>query len=88
SQTQPITDPTTINQQAEAVKSSQAALDGQQNLQRAKDEATATIVGASDLNQAQKNALIQQVSKAQNVQQANDIKQNADDLNNTMTALK
>ncbi len=88
SQTQPIMDPTTINQQAENVKSSQAALDGQQNLQRAKDEATAIIVGASDLNQAQKNALIQQVSKAQNVQQANDIKQNADDLNNAMTALK
>ena len=54
SQTQPIMDPTTINQQAENVKSSQAALDGQQNLQRAKDEATAIIVGASDLNQAQK----------------------------------
>ena len=54
SQTQPIMDPTTINQQAETVKSSQAALNGQQNLQRAKDEATATIVGANDLNQAQK----------------------------------
>ena len=88
SQTQPIMDPTTINQQAETVKSSQAALNGQQNLQRAKDEATATIVGANDLNQAQKNALIQQFSKAQNVQQANDIKQNAGNLNNTMTALK
>ena len=88
SQTQPVMYPTTINQQAETVKSSQAALNGQQNLQRAKDEATATIVGANDLNQAQKNALIQQVSKAQNVQQANDIKQNAGNLNNAMTALK
>ena len=64
------------------------ALDGQQNLQRAKTEATNAITHASDLNQAQKNALTQQVNSAQNVQAVNDIKQTTQSLNTAMTGLK
>ncbi|WP_188350145.1 FIVAR domain-containing protein, partial [Staphylococcus aureus] len=41
-----------------------------------------------DLNQAQKNALTQQVNSAQNVQAVNDIKQTTQSLNTAMTNLK
>lgn len=84
----PTMDVNTVNQKAETVKSTKAALDGQQNLQRAKTEATNAITHASDLNQAQKNALTQQVNSAQNVQAVNDIKQTTQSLNTAMTGLK
>ncbi|GBW58688.1 extracellular matrix binding protein [Staphylococcus aureus] len=77
-----------MNQKAASVKSTKDALDGQQNLQRAKTEATNAITHASDLNQAQKNALTQQVNSAQNVQAVNDIKQTTQSLNTAMTGLK
>ncbi len=51
-------------------------------------EATNAITHASDLNQAQKNALTQQVNSAQNVQAVNDIKQTTQSLNTAMTGLK
>ncbi|WP_415918637.1 hyperosmolarity resistance protein Ebh [Staphylococcus warneri] len=78
----------TINQKAAAVNTTKDALDGEQNLQRAKAEATAAITNASDLNQSQKNALTQQVTQAHNVQAAKVIKQNAESLNTAMTGLK
>lgn len=84
----PTMDVNTVNQKASSVKSTQDALDGQQNLQRAKTEATNAITHASDLNQAQKNALTQQVNSAQNVQAVNDIKQTTQSLNTAMTGLK
>lgn len=84
----PTMDVNTVNQKAETVKSTKGALDGQQNLQRAKTEATNAITHASDLNQAQKNALTQQVNSAQNVQAVNDIKQTTQSLNTAMTGLK
>ncbi|EGS81877.1 putative CRISPR-associated protein Csc2 [Staphylococcus aureus subsp. aureus 21235] len=86
--TNPTMDVNTVNQKAETVKSTKGALDGQQNLQRAKTEATNAITHASDLNQAQKNALTQQVNSAQNVQAVNDIKQTTQSLNTAMTGLK
>ncbi|HEK6720248.1 TPA: hyperosmolarity resistance protein Ebh, partial [Staphylococcus aureus] len=84
----PTMDVNTVNQKAASVKSTKDALDGQQNLQRAKTEATNAITHASDLNQAQKNALTQQVNNAQNVQAVNDIKQTTQSLNTAMTGLK
>ncbi|MFZ8423178.1 GA module-containing protein, partial [Staphylococcus aureus] len=57
------------------------------NLQRAKTEATNAITHASDLNQAQKNALTQQVNSAQNVKAVNDIKHTTQSLNTAMTGL-
>ena len=70
------------------MKSTKGALDGQQNLQRAKTEATNAITHASDLNQAQKNALTQQVNSAQNVQAVNDIKQTTQKLKHCNDKLK
>lgn len=84
----PTMDVNTVNQKAASVKSTKDALDGQQNLQRAKTEATNAITHASDLNQAQKNALTQQVNSAQNVQAVNNIKQTTQSLNTAMTGLK
>ncbi|MEG3217122.1 Extracellular matrix-binding protein ebh [Staphylococcus aureus] len=86
--TNPTMDVNTVNQKAASVKSTKDALDGQQNLQRAKTEATNAITHASDLNQAQKNALTQQVNSAQNVQAVNNIKQTTQSLNTAMTGLK
>ncbi|MFH6264628.1 hyperosmolarity resistance protein Ebh [Staphylococcus aureus] len=86
--TNPTMDVNTVNQKAASVKSAKDALDGQQNLQRAKTEATNAITHASDLNQAQKNALTQQVNSAQNVHAVNDIKQTTQSLNTAMTGLK
>lgn len=86
--TNPTMDVNTVNQKAASVKSTKDALDGQQNLQRVKTEATNAITHASDLNQAQKNALTQQVNSAQNVQAVNDIKQTTQSLNTAMTGLK
>ncbi|WP_435056198.1 hyperosmolarity resistance protein Ebh [Staphylococcus pasteuri] len=87
-QNSPTMSPDVINQKANTVKSTKAALDGEQNLQRAKQEAIDTITNANDLNQAQKNALTQQVTQAQNVLAANDIKQNAIALDTAMANLK
>ncbi len=87
-QNSPTMSPDAINQKANTVKSTKAALDGEQNLQRAKQEAIDTITNANDLNQAQKNALTQQVTQAQNVLAANDIKQNATALDTAMANLK
>ncbi|HCV8037506.1 TPA: hyperosmolarity resistance protein Ebh [Staphylococcus aureus] len=86
--TNPTMDVNTVNQKAASVKSTKDALDGQQNLQSAKTEATNAITHASDLNQAQKNALTQQVNSAQNVHAVNDIKQTTQSLNTAMTGLK
>ena len=87
-QNSPTMSPDAINQKANTVKSTKAALDGEQNLQRAKQEAIDTITNANDLNQAQKNALTQKVTQAQNVLAANDIKQNATALDTAMANLK
>ncbi|MCJ8084441.1 hypothetical protein MU476_15590, partial [Staphylococcus aureus] len=50
--------------------------------------ATALINSSNDLNQAQKNALKQQVQNATTVAGVNNVKQTAQELNNAMTQLK
>ncbi|SQE61379.1 Putative Staphylococcal surface anchored protein [Staphylococcus aureus] len=59
-----------------------------QGLTLDRQPALTTLHGASNLNQAQKNALTQQVNSAQNVQAVNDIKQTTQSLNTAMTGLK
>ncbi|HDK7683561.1 TPA: hyperosmolarity resistance protein Ebh [Staphylococcus aureus] len=86
--TNPTMDVNTVNQKAASVKSTKDALDGQQNLQRVKTEATNAITHASDLNQAQKTALKQQVNAAQRVSGVTDLKNSATSLNNAMDQLK
>ncbi len=63
-------------------------MNGNENVQRAKNEATTLINNSNDLNQAQKDALKQQVQNATTVAGANNVKQTAQELNNAMTQLK
>ncbi len=77
-----------VEQAIQQVNATKQALNGNANVQHAKDEATALINSSNDLNQAQKDALKQQVDAAQTVANVNTIKQTAQDLNQAMTQLK
>lgn len=77
-----------VEQAIQQVNATKQALNGNDNVQRAKDAAKQVITNANDLNQAQKDALKQQVDAAQTVANVNTIKQTAQDLNQTMTQLK
>ena len=79
---------TEVEQAIQRVNEAKQALNGNDNVQRAKDAAKQVITNANDLNQAQKDALKQQVDAAQTVANVNTIKQTAQDLNQAMTQLK
>ncbi len=79
---------TEVEQAMQRVNAAKQALNGNDNVQRAKDAAKQVITNANDLNQAQKDALKQQVDAAQTVANVNTIKQTAQDLNQAMTQLK
>ncbi len=79
---------TEVEQAMQRVNEAKQALNGNDNVQRAKDAAKQVITNANDLNQAQKDALKQQVDAAQTVANVNKIKQTAQDLNQAMTQLK
>ncbi len=79
---------TEVEQAIQQVNAAKQALNGNDNVQRAKDAAKQVITNANDLNQAQKDALKQQVDAAQTVANVNTIKQTAQDLNQAMTQLK
>ncbi len=79
---------TEVEQAMQRVNEAKQALNGNDNVQRAKDAAKQVITNANDLNQAQKDALKQQVDAAQTVANVNTIKQTAQDLNQAMTQLK
>ncbi len=77
-----------MNKQSNKLIFAKQALNGNANVQHAKDEATALINSSNDLNQAQKDALKQQVQNATTVAGVNNVKQTAQELNNAMTQLK
>ncbi|MEJ7485381.1 hypothetical protein WL639_11995, partial [Staphylococcus hominis] len=79
---------TEVAEAIQAVKRAKDTLNGNDNVQNAKIQATDTINNSNDLNHAQKDALKQQVADATTVADVNAIKQNALDLNQAMTALK
>ncbi|WP_142301384.1 DUF1542 domain-containing protein, partial [Staphylococcus aureus] len=79
---------TEVEQAIQQVNTAKQALNGNANVQHAKDEATALINNSNDLNQAQKDALKQQVQNATTVAGVNNVKQTAQELNNAMTQLK
>ncbi|EVG49229.1 extracellular matrix-binding protein ebhA [Staphylococcus aureus COAS6060] len=79
---------TEVEQAIQQVNAAKQALNGNANVQHAKDEATALINNSNDLNQAQKDALKQQVQNATTVAGVNNVKQTAQELNNAMTQLK
>lgn len=78
-----------INKSVTTDGMTQSSIQAYENAKRAgQTESTNAITHASDLNQAQKNALTQQVNSAQNVQAVNNIKQTTQSLNTAMTGLK
>ncbi|NGR75578.1 DUF1542 domain-containing protein, partial [Staphylococcus aureus] len=72
----------------QAVTQANTALNGIQNLERAKQAANTAITNASDLNTKQKEALKAQVTSAGRVSAANGVEHTATELNTAMTALK
>ncbi|WP_251653953.1 hypothetical protein, partial [Staphylococcus aureus] len=81
-------DPQQVAQALQQVNQAKGDLNGNHNLQVAKDNANTAIDQLPNLNQPQKTALKDQVSHAELVTGVNAIKQNADALNNAMGTLK
>ncbi len=81
-------DPQQVAQALQQVTQAKGDLNGNHNLQVAKDNANTAIDQLPNLNQPQKTALKDQVSHAELVTGVNAIKQNADALNNAMGTLK
>lgn len=77
-----------VERAMQAVTQANTALNGIQNLERAKQAANTAITNASDLNTKQKEALKAQVTSAGRVSAANGVEHTATELNNAMTALK
>ncbi|WP_461102307.1 hypothetical protein, partial [Staphylococcus aureus] len=81
-------DPQQVAQALQQVNQAKGDLNGNHNLQVAKDNANTAIDQLPNLNQQQKTALKDHVSHAELVTGVNAIKQNADALNNAMGTLK
>lgn len=77
-----------VERAMQAVTQANTALNGIQNLDRAKQAANTAITNASDLNTKQKEALKAQVTSAGRVSAANGVEHTATELNTAMTALK
>ncbi len=86
--TNPTLDPTVINQAAGQVSTTKNALNGNENLEAAKQQATQSLGSLDNLNNAQKQAVTNQINGAHTVDEANQIKQNAQNLNTAMGNLK
>ncbi len=86
--TSPTLDPTVINQAAGQVSTTKNALNGNENLEAAKQQATQSLGSLDNLNNAQKQAVTDQINGAHTVDEANQIKQNAQNLNTAMGNLK
>ncbi|WP_415918579.1 DUF1542 domain-containing protein [Staphylococcus warneri] len=84
----PNTPVSEVNSLISQIQQAQQALNGQQNLEKAKQSATTTIDQSTDLNNAQKSALKTQVTNGKRVAEVNAINQLATELNNAMTNLK
>ncbi|SUK03503.1 extracellular matrix binding protein [Staphylococcus aureus] len=86
--TSPTLDPNVINQAAGQVNTTKNALNGNENLEAAKQQATQSLGSLDNLNNAQKQAVTNQINGAHTVDEANQIKQNAQNLNTAMGNLK
>ncbi|WP_133122715.1 GA module-containing protein, partial [Enterobacter hormaechei] len=65
--TNPSLDPTVINQAAGQVSTSKNALNGNENLEAAKQQATQSLGSLDNLNNAQKQAVTNQINGAHTV---------------------
>ncbi|MFZ8360059.1 hypothetical protein ACO1LX_16455, partial [Staphylococcus aureus] len=86
--TSPTLDPTVINQAAGQVSTTKNALNGNENLEAAKQQASQSLGSLDNLNNAQKQTVTDQINGAHTVDEANQIKQNAQNLNTAMGNLK
>lgn len=77
-----------VNQKAQKVKQAKDALDGQQRLTNAKEQAINHLNDLHDLNDAQRQALTEQINHSDNITSVNQIKDNANAVNTAMTGLK
>ncbi|MGO4092526.1 hypothetical protein AB2980_20860, partial [Staphylococcus aureus] len=75
--TSPTLDPTVINQAAGQVSTTKNALNGNENLEAAKQQASQSLGSLDNLNNAQKQTVTDQINGAHTVDEANQIKQNA-----------
>ncbi|MGT0202095.1 hypothetical protein ACVNPX_02345 [Staphylococcus aureus] len=80
--------PTVINQAAGQVSTTKNALNGNENLEAAKQQASQSLGSLDNLNNAQKQTVTDQINGAHTVDEANQIKQNAQNLNTAMGNLK
>ncbi len=80
-------DPNTIQQALTKVNDTNQALNGNQKLADAKQDTKTTLGTLDHLNDAQKQALTTQVEQAPDIATVNNVKQNAQNLNNAMTNL-
>ncbi|MBD4409719.1 hypothetical protein GUG98_23925, partial [Xanthomonas citri pv. citri] len=84
----PEMNPDTINQKASQVNSAKSALNGDEKLAQAKQEALANLDTLRDLNQPQRDALRNQINQAQALATVEQTKQNAQNVNTAMSNLK
>lgn len=84
----PEMNPSTITQKAEQVNSSKTALNGDENLATAKQNAKTYLNTLTSITDAQKNNLISQISSATRVSGVDTVKQNAQHLDQAMASLQ
>ncbi|WIL24344.1 hypothetical protein QPR39_02530 [Staphylococcus aureus] len=84
----PEMNPSTITQKAEQVNSSKTALNGDENLATAKQNAKTYLNSLTSITDAQKNNLISQISSATRVSGVDTVKQNAQHLDQAMASLQ
>ncbi|SUL34611.1 Putative Staphylococcal surface anchored protein [Staphylococcus aureus] len=84
----PEMNPSTITQKAEQVNSSKTALNGDENLAAAKQNAKTYLNTLTSITDAQKNNLISQITSATRVSGVDTVKQNAQHLDQAMASLQ
>ncbi|MBM0766156.1 hyperosmolarity resistance protein Ebh, partial [Staphylococcus epidermidis] len=77
-----------INQKNEEVKRTKDALDGNQRLEAAKQQALNHLNTLNDLNNAQRQALTDTINHSSNINSVNQAKDKANTVNTAMTQLK
>lgn len=84
----PEMNPSTITQKADQVNSSKTALNGDENLATAKQNAKTYLNTLTSITDAQKNNLISQITSATRVSGVDTVKQNAQHLDQAMSNLQ
>ncbi|WP_422936779.1 DUF1542 domain-containing protein [Staphylococcus warneri] len=85
--TNPVIDPTVINQAADTVTNTKDGLNGNENLTHAKEEAMQSVGTYDHLNNAQQKDIENRIKQAISVDEANQIKIEAENLNHAMNDL-